>query len=178
MATGTNLGDEDSEEDSGADFVDEVTKDTENVDARHTDKRFNGQKFVFDFESGFDSHRYHYLNMVAMMCLEGPNFLLVSRGWHCPNLLLQWIFADKRNCTFLSHNGRCYGNYFILRALQTQGHYPTKMHDGTHLTMLTLAGVQARSVDTLFFMPRSLAELPFALGIGSFVKKGFFPIYL
>lgn len=49
------------------------------------------------------------------------------------------------------------------------------MQDGTHLTMLTVAGVQARFVDTLSFMPRSLAELPFDLGIGSIVKKGFFP---
>lgn len=79
------------------------------------------------------------------------------------------------NCTFLSRNGRCYDSYFILRALEVQGQYPMKMQDGTHLTMLTPPGVQARFVDTLSFMPCSLAELPFDLGIGGIVKKGFFP---
>lgn len=80
METGINVGDEVLQEDSEADLVDGVTEDTKNVNAQHTNKRFNGQKFGFDFESCFDSHWYHYPNMVAMQCLEDPSFLLVYRG--------------------------------------------------------------------------------------------------
>lgn len=92
-----------------------------------------------------------------------------------PSLLLQWIFTNTRNCTFLGHNGRCYDNYFILRALEDQGHYPAKMQNGAHLTMLTVHGVQARFVDTLSFMPWSLSKLAIDQEIGDIVKKVFFP---
>lgn len=109
-----------------------------------------------------------------MMCFEDPDFMSVYRERDCPNLLLQWVFDNTRNCIFLSHNGRCYDNYFILRALEAQGHYPSEMQDGTHLTMVTIPGVQARFVDTLSFMARSLAELPHDLGIEQIIKKDFF----
>lgn len=89
--------------------------------------------------------------MVAMMCFEDPDLMLVYRGRDCLNLLLQWIFDSTRNGTFLSHHGRCYDNHSIPRALEAQGLYPYKIQDGTHLTMLTIPGIQTPFVHNLFY---------------------------
>lgn len=109
--------------------------------------------------------------MVAMMCLIDADYTLVYRGWCCTNLLLQWMFDSTRNCTILSHNGRCHDNYLILRALEAQKHYPCKTQDVTHPNMLTIWWIQPRFVDTLSFISRSLAEPPYDVEIKHIVKK-------
>lgn len=119
------------------------------------------QLFVFDFKSGVDASRYHCLSMVAVMCLEDGDVEKVSSSTLCADQLLKPIFSNTKNCTFLSHNGRSYENFFILRALEAQGHFPKKMQDASPEFMLTLSGTGCRFVDTLPFKSRSLAELPF-----------------
>lgn len=109
-----------------------------------------------------------------MMCLNDDSVEKIFQGKEFADFFYSG-FLVTRHCTFLSHNWRSYDNFFILRSLEAQGHFPDKLQDGCRLTMVTVPGINCCFVDTLSFMPRSLAELPFDLGIENLVVKGFFP---
>ncbi|XP_055336574.1 uncharacterized protein LOC129587023 [Paramacrobiotus metropolitanus] len=146
-----------------SDDADDECEDSESTISETSKKqqvRFENKKFVFDFETCLDNSRYHQPMVVAMMCLDDDSFEICFSGYGCVSELLEWIFKNCRSCTFLSHNGKRYDNFFILSGLEKEGHIVEKIQDGSSITMLKIPGLKCKFIDTLSFMPRSLSELP------------------
>lgn len=62
--------------------------------------KFTKKKIVFDFECGFDSNRYHYPNMAAIMCLRDDAVSLTFCGLDCAEEMLQWILETPEAVRF------------------------------------------------------------------------------
>lgn len=101
---------------------------------------------------------------------------IVFRGEDVTHDFGRWLVdRQHRNCTVIAHNARGYDNYFILDYLLQNNISPAVIFNGTKAVYMRVGkGLNIRFLDSLMFLPMSLAQLPKCFDLKE-LKKGYFP---
>jgi hypothetical protein len=92
------------------------------------------------------------------------------------NDVCKFIFQEKfMGYTVLAHNMRAFDGCFLLQYLAENGLKPTPIFSGQKITSLTISELNIRIIDSLNFLPMSLAQFPEAFGFENQAVKGYFP---
>ncbi|XP_053382445.1 uncharacterized protein LOC128549547 isoform X1 [Mercenaria mercenaria] len=92
----------------------------------------------------------------------------------------QWLFTQgNSDTTVISHNGRGFDHFPILKYLVNQSIVPQTIFNGSKCMYMHIArSLNIRFVDSLSFLPMKLADLPSCFGLDeSKFKKGHWPHY-
>lgn len=98
----------------------------------------------------------------------------IFKGESCAEDFCEWLFdGSKKGSVVIAHNNRGYDSYFIFQYLHKNGIKPERVvHSGQKMIAFEAKGL--RFLDSLSFLPMSLAQLPKTFGIDE-LKKGYFP---
>jgi hypothetical protein len=135
-----------------------------------------GRLIYFDFETT----QYlgpHIVNLgVAMYSDSEEVFQFTTIGSFC-----RWLFRKEHNgVTAIAHNGKGYDFQFIRAWAMRKGLKVSWISNGMKIMTMTEKDSGVRLVDSLNFLPMSLAAFTKTFGLGGTVdghvlKKGFFP---
>ncbi|XP_053381794.1 uncharacterized protein LOC128549269 [Mercenaria mercenaria] len=92
----------------------------------------------------------------------------------------QWLFTQgNSDTTVISHNGRGFDHFPILKYLVDQSIVPQTIFTGSKCMYMHIArSLNIRFVDSLSFLPMKLADLPSCFGLDELkFKKGYWPHY-
>ena len=114
------------------------------------------------------------------LCDANPkNRDIMFEGENCASDFCDWLFSEPNNgSTFLWYNSSSYDRYFILKYLIDNGIAPTNViRTGGKIRQFFVEPITgSRMIDSLSFLPMSLAKLPKAFGFTG-MKKGYFPFF-
>ena len=148
-------------------------------------KKVNG-KIFFDIESFENELGYHEANLImakrfCKTCESNKPLLCelckIKYEFNDIKLFVRWILKkENKDFIFISHNGKSFDNYFIMRHLQKN-----KMAKESNLTAVTdgqkILTFKFRSrifKDSSLFIARPLESFTKTFGLGE-IKKGYFP---
>ena len=119
-----------------------------------------------------------------------------EHGTHCPNLCVvhdeekevalfegkdtvkkfcQWLFTEEhKDCIVVAHNFQGYDGYFITQYLIENAIHHEIIYRGAKIFTLKVPGWDIRFIDSLNFIPMSLAKFPKTFGQDE-LCKGYFP---
>ena len=102
----------------------------------------------------------------------------VFYGDTAANDFCQWLFTEQHaHFTVISHNGRSFDNFPILKYVIDQSIRPKTIFNGSKVMYMEVAkSLNIRFIDSLNFLPMKLAALPKCFGLTE-LKKGYFPHY-
>ena len=98
-------------------------------------------------------------------------------GENCQKDFCQWLIDEQhKKFTVIAHNARAYDAYFIYEYLMNNSITPDPViFNGTKIMYMNVGrGLNIRIIDSLNFLPMSLAALPKSFGLTE-LKKGYFP---
>ena len=155
------------------------------TDAKKYEKKFGG--FIwFDIECFVNEENYHEANLIMAKrkcanCLADRFSVcdLCGEKYAFRNIqaFVEWCMIEKNKYfTFISHNGKSYDNYFIMRYFQrsktVQDQHVDPLVDG--LKVLTFRFRTLTFKDSSLFIQSRLESFTKIFGIQE-LKKGFFP---
>ena len=154
-------------------------------DVKKFEQKFGG--FIwFDIECFVNEENFHEADLImakrkCVDCLADRSNLceLCAEKYAFPNIeaFVNWCLIEKNQYfTFISHNGKSYDNYFIMRYLQrsktVQDPHVDALVDG--LKVLTFRFRTLTFKDSSLFIQNRLESFTKIFGIKE-LKKGFFP---
>ncbi|KAJ8029050.1 putative DNA polymerase [Holothuria leucospilota] len=163
---------------------------SENLGSKTTKKiTETPHKYIFfDFETIQETGTHvPYLcvaQMVCELCLSEPfeeecqsceEKQVVFKGVETKRQFCEWLLSPKRrNATCIAHNLKGFDGYFILQHLYDNGVVPNIITNGAKVMSIEVLRNGIRCIDSINFLPMSLASLPKTFGIEE-LKKGYFP---
>ena len=153
---------------------------------KEKEKDEKGYFIFYDFESMLDEENKHVPNLcvshkVCSECIELPMQDLCDCGRERKIFKVKdtlKLFGDylwngqNKKALCIAHNSQGYDLHFIMGYIHTMGKKPDVIQNGQKLMYMECQGI--KFIDSLNFLPMSLAKLPKAFGIKE-LKKGFFP---
>ena len=150
-----------------------------------------------------DTHHKCYIKQLEQEEDSSYNHLLFfdfeatqEHGTHCPNLCVvhdeerevalfqgkdtvknfcQWLFTNQhKGCIVVAHNFQGYDGYFITEYLIENAIHYEIIYRGAKSLSLKVPGWDIRFIDSLNFIPMSLAKFPKTFGQDE-LCKGYFP---
>ncbi len=130
------------------------------------------QLMFFDYECRQEDG-VHVPNLCIVHNESGDEW--VFRGENTNSEFCKWLFTkDHQNCVFVAHNFQGYDGYFIENYLNKNGvKYEVVMRGGKILT-LRVPMFNIKFIDSLNFIPMSLAKFPQTFNLDE-LRKGYFP---
>jgi DNA polymerase type B, organellar and viral len=100
----------------------------------------------------------------------------IYRGESAISDFISYLLHDRKSLDVfvISHNMRSYDGQFILRALVDSGRTPQVIMQGSKILSIEL-GKNIKFIDSLSFLPTSLASLPAAFNLTDRLAKSAFP---
>jgi hypothetical protein len=116
------------------------------------------QLFFFDYECQ-QENGIHEPNLCIVHDEMGNEWSF--SGENTNEDFCKWLFTEEhKNCVFLAHNFRGYDGYFIQNFLSKNGAKYNVIMSGAKIITLTVPMLNIRFIDSLNFIPMSLAKFP------------------
>ncbi len=135
-------------------------------------------------ESGYDQLMFFDYECRQEDGIHEPNLCIVHnemgdewifRGENTNLDFCKWLFVkDHQNCVFVAHNFQGYDGYFIQNYLNKNGVEYKVIMSGAKIMTLTVPMFNIKFIDSLNFIPMSLAKFPKTFGLDE-LRKGYFP---
>ena len=128
--------------------------------------------YCFDFESMFDEHLNHKVNLIKVGKLYDDEFMETFRNL---KEFMIW-FSTLEKSTLIAHNGKSYDTWLIFNEMERlEGERPKKIVLAGQKIMY-METKKCRFIDSLNFVNSTLAKFPKTFGLDeNEFKKGFFP---
>ena len=128
--------------------------------------------FFFDFECRQENGA-HEPNLCVIQNEAGDEW--VFQGDNTQNEFCEWLFTKERaDCIIVAHNFKGYDGYFIQQYLHENGIAPEVIMRGAKILTLSVPMFKIKFIDSLSFIPMTLANFPKTFGIDE-LAKGYFP---
>ena len=135
------------------------------------DSSYNHLLF-FDFEAT-QEHGTHCPNLCVVHDEERE--VALFQGKDTVNNFCQWLFTNQhKGCIVVAHNFQGYDGYFIKEYLIENAIHYEIIYRGAKSLSLKVPGWDIRFIDSLNFIPMSLAKFPKTFGQDE-LCKGYFP---
>ena len=135
------------------------------------ESRYNHLLF-FDFEAT-QEHGTHCPNLCVVHDEEKE--VALFQGKDTVREFCQWLFTEERkDCIVVAHNFQGYDGYFITDYLIENAIHYEIIYRGAKSLSLKVPGWDIRFIDSLSFIPMSLAKFPKTFGQDE-LCKGYFP---
>ena len=116
---------------------------------------------------------------ICLAPLSKREVVFTNEVSNCNDAFCYWLFNLKQHkgATVLAHNNSGYDIYFIIKYMLENGVCPTNViRSGGKVRQMIEPNSQIRFIDSLSFLPMSLAKLPKTFGFTE-LKKGYFPFF-
>ena len=156
---------QDSEESQHDELLPEQTSE-------HLEESQYSELLFFDFECTQEDV-IHKLNLCIVHDEAGHEELFQGKNT-CVEFC-KWLFTkDHQDCIAVAHNFQGYDGYFIQKYLNENGVKYEIVLNGAKIMSLTVPMFNIKFIDSLNFIPMSLAKFPQTFGMSE-LCKGYFP---
>ncbi len=159
-----------------------ANKDTHQCYMRKPEKK--EEKCEGTEESGYDQLMFFDYECTQENGTHEPNLCIVHNemgeewvfsGENTNSDFCEWLFVkEHKNHIFVAHNFQGYDGYFIQNFLNANGVKYEVIMTGAKIVTLTVPMFNIRFIDSLNFIPMTLANFPKTFGLNE-LRKGYFP---
>ena len=126
----------------------------------------------FDFEAT-QEHGIHHANLCVVYDEEKE--VAIFRGQNTVKEFWQWLLTpEHKGCILIAHNFQGYDSYLILKFLDENAIHYEIIYRGAKCLSMTIPMFNIKFIDSLNFIPMSLAKFPKTFGQDE-LCKGYFP---
>ena len=142
--------------------------------SEHSEERQYNELLFFDFEctqEGEDG--IHKPNLCIVHNEAGDEWLFQGKNTNVD--FCKWLFTkEHQGCIAVAHNFQGYDGYFIQSYLNENGVKYEVILRGAKILSMTIPMFNIKFIDSLNFIPMSLAKFPKTFGMSE-LCKGYFP---
>ena len=138
----------------------------------HKEESSYNHLLFFDFECT-QEHGIHHPNLCVVYDEEKE--VAVFQGQDTMKEFCRWLLTPQhKGCTMIAHNFKGYDSYFIIKFLNENAIKYDIIYSGAKCVTMTIPMFDIKFIDSLNFIPMSLAKFPKTFGQPE-LCKGYFP---
>ena len=138
----------------------------------HKEESSYNHLLFFDFECT-QEHGIHHPNLCVVYDEEKE--VAVFQGQDTVKEFCRWLLTPQhKGCTMIAHNFKGYDSYFIIKFLNENAIKYDIIYSGAKCVTMTLEMFDIKFIDSLNFIPMSLAKFPKTFAQPE-LCKGYFP---
>ena len=152
------------------------SKDTDHLcyiqQQEQEEERSYNHLLFFDFEAT-QEHGDHRPNLCVVY--EEKKEVALFQGQDTVKEFCQWLLTpEHKGCIAIAHNFQGYDSYFIIKFLNENAIHYEIIYRGAKCLSMTIPMLNIKFIDSLNFIPMSLAKFPKTFGQDE-LCKGYFP---